>query len=138
MEARQFIRHPVSLPIEASQVPAEAYCLGIGGLAFRTDHEIEPGSFVHVRIPAVTPAFEIEARVVWCRNRASYIELGVEFLNSHDAFRVRMVEQVCHIEHYRQKISELEERTLSFEEAALEWIGRFSASFPQTPPQHNA
>lgn len=28
MEARQFIRHPVNLPIEACQLAAEAYCLG--------------------------------------------------------------------------------------------------------------
>lgn len=138
MEARQFIRHPVSLPIEASQAPAEAYCLGVGGLAFRTDHKIEPGCFVHVRIPAVIPAFEIDARVVWCRHRASHIELGVEFLSDQDAFRVRMVEQVCHIEHYRQKICELENRTLSFEEAALEWIGRYSATFPQPLAQPKA
>jgi hypothetical protein len=138
MEARQFIRHPVNLPIETSQAPAEAYCLGVGGLAFRTEHEIEPGSFVHIRIPAVTPAFEIEARVVWCRHRANHIELGVEFLSDQDAFRARMVEQVCHIEHYRQKIRELEDRTLSFDEAALEWIGRFSASFPQPSSQRKS
>ena len=132
MKAREFIRHPVNLPIEASQMAAEAYCLGIGGLAFRCDRTAEPGTFLQVRIPAVTPEFEITARVVWCRHKGEAIELGVEFLNSDDAFRVRMVEQVCHIENYRRDVRIAQSRELAFEEAAAEWIGKFSATFPGT------
>lgn len=135
MEARQFIRHPVSLPIEACHAPAEAYCLGVGGLAFRCASGADPGSFLHLRISSVTPEFEIDARVVWCRSREDCVELGVEFLTAEDAFRVRMVEQVCHIENYRQKMHELLGRTLSFEEAAAEWIGRYSAAFPDNTGQ---
>lgn len=130
MEARQFIRHPVNLPIEASQLAAEAYCLGTGGLAFRCDHTAEPGTFLHVRIPSVTPEFEIDAKVVWCRCIDGNVELGVEFMNPNDAFRVRMVEQVCHIENYRQEIFTVQGREMTFEEAAMEWIGKFSATFP--------
>jgi len=130
MDARQFIRHPVTLPIEVSQMAAEAYCLGIGGLALRCDRSAEPGSFVHLRIPSVTPEFEVDAKVVWCRCAEGDIELGVEFLSADDAFRVRMVEQVCHIENYRQEIRAAQGRELSFEDAAVEWIGKFSAKFP--------
>lgn len=130
MDARQFIRHPVSLPIEVSQLAAEAFCLGIGGLAFRYDQFAEPGSFLHLRIPVVTPEFEVDAKVVWCRCAEGDIELGVEFLSADDAFRVRMVEQVCHIENYRQEVRAAQGRELSFEEAAEEWIGKFSARFP--------
>lgn len=130
MDARQFIRHPVSLPIKVSQLAAEAYCLGIGGLAFRCDQLAEPGSFLHLRIPVVTPEFEVDAKVVWCRCAEGNIELGVQFLSADDAFRVRMVEQVCHIESYRQEVSAAQGRELNFEEAAVEWIGKFSAKFP--------
>lgn len=130
MDARQFIRHPVSLPIEVSQLAAEAYCLGIGGLAFHYDHSAEPGTFLHLRIPSVSPEFEVDAKVVWCRCAEGYIELGVEFLSADDAFRVRMVEQVCHIENYRREVSATQGRVLDFEEAAVEWIGKFSAKFP--------
>ena len=130
MDARQFIRHPVSLPIEVSQAAAEAYCLGIGGLAFRYERAAEPGSFLHLRIPLVTPEFEVDAKVVWCRCAEGGVELGVEFLSADDAFRVRMVEQVCHIENYRQEICAEEGRELDFEQAAAEWIGKFSAKFP--------
>lgn len=130
MDARQFIRHPVGLPIEVSQLAAEAYCLGMGGLAFRCDQLVEPGSMLRLRIPSVTPAFEVDTKLVWCRCAGGNIELGVQFLGADDAFRVRMVEQVCHIERYRQEVSAAQGRTLNFEEAAVECIGNFSAKFP--------
>ena len=137
MEARQFIRHPVSMPIEASlagpvsaRYASQAHCIGVGGLAFRCGQVVEPGTFLHVRITYVRPEFETDARVVWCRNTESSVELGVEFLNSDDAFRARMVEQVCHIETYRRDVGDNEGRMLSTEEAAAEWIGKYAAIFP--------
>jgi hypothetical protein len=33
-----------------------------------------------------------------------------------------MVEQICHIEHYRRAVRESQSRTLSSQEAAIEWI----------------
>jgi hypothetical protein len=41
-----------------------------------------------------------------------------------------MVEQVCHIETYRRTVAGTEGRELSAEQAALEWIAKFAASFP--------
>jgi hypothetical protein len=125
------------MPIEASlggrlgaAEVSQTYCIGVGGLAFRCGQMAEPGTFLRVRIPYVTPEFETDARVVWCRNHEGSIELGVEFLNCEDAFRARMVEQVCHIETYRRDVGDTEGRLLSAEEAAREWIGKYAATFP--------
>ena len=68
--------------------------------------------------------------MAWCQNEGGQYAVGVQFLDSEEAFRVRMVEQVCHIESYRRDIAEREGRQLTAEEAALEWIGRYASSFP--------
>ena len=137
MQNRQFIRHPVEVPIMASRVghghpeqPLAAHSIGAGGLAFRCDNPLEPGTVVHLRIPCVEPAFEADAKVVWRTGKGKRAEIGVEFLNASDAYQARMVEQVCHIENYRRHIPKSEGRKLSLEQAAAEWIGRFAASFP--------
>jgi hypothetical protein len=41
-----------------------------------------------------------------------------------------MVEQICHIEDYRQSVCRVEGRQLSAEEAAVEWIAQYAAQFP--------
>jgi hypothetical protein len=138
---RQFIRHPVDVPIEIdtdeSGPPSALHTHDIsrGGLAFRCDFEVMPGSHVEVRIPYVKPAFEARARVVWCRpHDATSYELGVTFLDAEDAFLARMVEQVCHIEDYRQSVYRSEGRELSSEEAAMEWIEKYASEFPEMGP----
>ncbi|HSH73432.1 MAG TPA: PilZ domain-containing protein [Methylophilaceae bacterium] len=132
---RQFIRHPLSIPIEISNADIrsslDTHSLGIGGLAFRGNQKLDPGSIIHIKIPLLNPEFETDARVVWCRDDIKKgAELGVEFLNSDDAYHARMVEQVCHIENYKREVLENEGRKLSSEQAALEWINKFAANFP--------
>ena len=41
-----------------------------------------------------------------------------------------MVEQICHIEHYRIKVKENDGRDLNIEEAAQEWIEKYARDFP--------
>ena len=66
---RQFIRHPVDVPIEirtSRQSPvAELHScdIGMGGLAVRSPSPVAPGALIEVRIPYVQPAFEARARV---------------------------------------------------------------------------
>jgi hypothetical protein len=74
--------------------------------------------------------FESVAKVAWCRETEHGYELGVEFLDQDDAFRARMVEQICHIETYREQVQQTEHRELSPEQAAHEWISKFAEAFP--------
>ncbi|HEU0077282.1 MAG TPA: hypothetical protein VFQ76_06510, partial [Longimicrobiaceae bacterium] len=56
--------------------------------------------------------------------------IGVQFLDAGDAFRARMVEQVCSIDRYRRQVREREGRELTGQEAAEEWIRDHAARFP--------
>lgn len=135
---RAFIRHPSDVPIELSEaaggnVPRakpRVKDVSLGGLSFSCPERLKVGGEVKVRIPIVTPPFEARARVVWCLSQPDRFEAGVEFVDPQDAFAARMVEQICHIEHYRLWVKEVEGRVLDAEEAALEWIGKFAEDFP--------
>ncbi len=138
---RHFIRHPADIPIEVTagdqlvHATRHIHNVSLGGLAFQSDGELEPGIIVEVRIPFVRPIFETKARVVWCSAREGGFELGVEFLDPEDAFRARMVEQVCHIENYKNVVYQAEGRLLTAEEAAMEWIGKYASQFPDPGPE---
>ena len=68
--------------------------------------------------------------VVWCDEADGAYEIGVEFEHGRDTFRMRMIEQICHIEHYRNEVERNEGRELSSQDAAREWIARFAGDFP--------
>jgi hypothetical protein len=134
---RQFIRHPSDVPIEIQSAPDDGYIrrsvknVSFGGLAFSSDAAIEPETIIALRFPYLKPAFEVPAaRVAWCQNEGGQYTVGGQFLDSEEAFRVRLVEQICHIENYRREVAQGEGRELTSEEAALEWISRFASSFP--------
>ncbi|MBE9503292.1 MAG: PilZ domain-containing protein [Proteobacteria bacterium] len=136
-EFRKFIRHPSDIPIKITAEHLENEItdhrltnVSLGGLTFESDHNLDVGSIIRISIPYVNPAFETESRVVWCKQKAKFYEAGVEFLEINDAFKARLVEQICYIEHYRKEVLELEGRALTSEEAANEWIGKFAATFP--------
>lgn len=134
---RQFIRHPIDVPVEIGldgdepPAPHPTRDIGQGGLALRHGCAVAPGREVAIGIGFVQPAFRARARVAWCRpHPLSGYELGVTFVDADDAYRARMVEQLCHIEDYRRSVQRTEGRRLDIEEAAAEWIARFAASFP--------
>jgi ubiquinone biosynthesis protein len=133
---RAFIRHTVDVPLEvrpAVDAPAQrrrSANVSHGGLAFDSDVPQAPGSVLELRIPAVDPPFEASAEVVWSRRVGEAYQIGVRFMDAADAFRVRMVQQVCSIENYRREVREREGRELSTEDAAAEWIGRYAGRFP--------
>jgi len=137
---RQFIRHPTEIPIQirrdrrrkAATPPMRN--VSLGGLAFQSEMPFEPGSVVLLRIPTVRPQFSTRARVVWCQAASGAFEVGVEFLDVEDAYRGRMVEQVCYIEQYRREALKKEGRRLTPNEAAEEWIARYASDFPDPGP----
>lgn len=136
---RHFIRHPTSIPIHVcaagdSSNEVRVRNLSAGGLCFVTDKPIKVGSQVEFDIPVAAPDYHGSGVVVWRREQApDAYEVGVRFTNDDEFFRARMVEQVCQIEDYRQRLA-LKGRHLSSEEAALEWIAHYSASFDPHQP----
>ena len=131
---RTYIRHPTSIPIqvcaggdEDSRVRVRN--LSAGGLCFITDKPVKVGTMVEFDIPVIKPDYHGRGVIVWRREQSSNsYEVGVRFTSDDEFYRTRMVEQVCQIEDYRQRLA-LKGRKLSSEEAALEWIERYSANF---------
>jgi hypothetical protein len=134
---RTYIRHPTSIPIqvcaggdEDSRVRVRN--LSAGGLCFITDKPVKVGTLVEFDIPVINPDYHGRGVIVWRREQSSKsYEVGVRFTSDDEFFRTRMVEQVCQIEDYRQRLA-LKGRQLSSEEAALEWIEHYSANFDGT------
>jgi hypothetical protein len=133
-ERRAFFRHPAAAPIQVFPQQKVLHMpmrdISGGGLAFKSNVFLEEGKVLKIRIPHVKPPFEASCVVRWRRrlDDDNYFEIGVMFLDEQTRFRVRMVEQVCHIMQYRQQLAE-KGRTLTFEEAAKEWVDMNAASF---------
>lgn len=137
---RKFIRHPAGVPIEVTLDWAEdendetvdqtITNVSLGGLAFVSHKPLELLERVRICIPVLNEENYLVGNVVWCEKAGSGYEIGIEFEKSRDAFRLRMIEQICHIEHYRKEIAEQEGRELNPQEAAKEWIAKYAGEFP--------
>lgn len=133
--ARSYIRHPAHIPVRltvADHLPRrqQAQDISIGGLALCWPEDIERGAAVEVQIDSVHPPFDAFGRVAWHRHEGNHYLIGIEFLTQEDAFRARMVEQICHIEAYREQVLKTEKRELDSEQAAWEWLEKYAGQFP--------
>lgn len=133
---RRFIRHPSRMPIafdlqgDVTRRDEQLRNVSEGGLCFATAVALDPGQSIRLTIPLLGQMYEAEACVAWCRLHGDGYEVGVRFLSPQDRFCVRMVEQLCYIEDYREQVEREEGRRLSSEQAAEEWIARFAEHFP--------
>jgi hypothetical protein len=134
---RRFIRHPSDIPIHYTVVENGTRNtnalknISQGGLCFLSPVHIEPGCVIRVNIASGQPPFEVTGTVVWCSRTNHHYDMGVKFDDASVEFAVRMVEQVCHIEQYREYVLKSEGRRMSGEEAAAEWIAKFAENFPR-------
>ena len=147
---RAWIRHPSGMAIDVrSRMEAEDWGraseapglerlkdISLGGLACVSAHPYTVGEVVSISIPYTRPPFEVTACVVWCELIEGGYDLGVQFIHQDDAFAARMVEQVCHIEQYRQDLRETQGRDIDSETAAREWIEKFADIFPDPRGMH--
>lgn len=134
---RTFIRHPADIPVQIEikslQVHKQRQISNVsyGGLAFQSESFVEPGMQIRIRIDLVDPGFEADGIVMYCRQKSGQFLVGAEFINRDDLYIARMVEQICHIQHYRQQLAAQEGRILSVQEAASEWISKYAGTFPR-------
>ncbi len=135
---RSYIRHPSDIPIhyhadarDGGDGDERLHDISHGGLSFYSEKPLREGMPIVVQINYVTPQLEVQGRVAWCHQESDGFIIGVTFTEQVDLFRVRMVEQICHIEHYKSKVQAEEGRILTGEQAAREWIGKFAGNFPQ-------
>ena len=133
---RRFIRHPTDFPIiittpKASGGAAAQLCdISQGGFACQLERELCPGDMVILKIPSLDPDQRFSGRVVYCSQGSQGYRIGIQFDDEKEAFKVKMVEQVCQIEHYRRELRrkglELDAQT-----AAQEWISHHAKEFSE-------
>ena len=139
---RAYIRHPAEVSIEVSPYSSQEQLnlhldnVSMGGLSFDSNQKFNKNTIVKLKIPDVKPVFKVNAIVRWCRDYATdqtqnKYELGVEFLDTDDAFKVRMIEQVCHINEYRKKLQKESGKRISWNKASTEWIANYASTFPR-------
>jgi hypothetical protein len=132
---RKFIRHPTAIPIlfnVGEKIETiQAKDVGGGGLCFISHHSINSGQHIDITIPICQPEFEAHGIVRWCKHNGNRFLIGVAFQQESVSFAIRMVEQVCHIENYRNKILLETGIKLTSEQAAKQWISHYANAFPQ-------
>jgi hypothetical protein len=139
---RDFIRHPIDIPIKIIESESDdcesedsldqsLHDISIGGIRCLSTKPLAAGAEIKIIIDLVEPVLEIPGIVIWCRAAGASYELGIEYQGEKDVYRLRMVEQICHIEHYRKEVQTREGRNISSEEAAREWITKFAGKFPK-------
>ena len=104
--------------------------VSLGGLSFISLQPLEILQRIRVCVPVIERSNFFNGTVVWCEKSTSGFEIGLEFESSRDMYRLRMIEQICHIEHYRKEVERTEGRHLTNEQAAKEWISRYAGDFP--------
>lgn len=99
-----------------------------GGLAFDSLTRLEPGVTIRIGLPVVRPLITLSGCVAWCKPDGVKFEVGVQFVGADADTRRRMVAMARHIDDYRARVS-ASGRTLDPQEAALEWLARYGATF---------
>ncbi|MCH9638147.1 MAG: PilZ domain-containing protein [Betaproteobacteria bacterium] len=137
---RKFIRHPSDVHIQVTMDWADDEYddlnnetlnnVSLGGLSFISKQALEIRQKIKICIPVLETENTLTGSVVWCEKSNNGYEIGLEFDDSKEIFRLRMIEQICHIEHYRKEVERIEGRELSADEAAKEWISRYASDFP--------
>lgn len=133
---RNYIRHPFEIPIKykiddnGRIHKDELKNISEGGLRFQSEYPVEKGTEITINIAVNKPPFEATGVVVWCKKERDHYEVGVQFDSPTVEFSMRMVEQVCYIEQYKKDVLQYENRELTSEEAAREWVEKYGAKFP--------
>ena len=134
---RRFARHPTDIPIEVKAAVLEQSTAPVcsmtsesqGGLSCEVNSRVDIGAIVDIEITSVSPIYHGSGEVVWCHEKGGSYEVGVRFTNNEEAFKSRMVQQVCQIELYKNLVYEREGRLLDGDQAAAEWIAKYAADY---------
>ena len=132
-----FIHHPPGFPIAWRQLRFRNTAQNIEynqhshiGLCFESDKYIKPGTVLELVIHLRGEDQKFTGKVILVRNKGTQYEIGVWFTSRSDASRLRIVEQICHIEAYLKHKRHHEGPFVSSERVAQEWIARFASTFP--------
>lgn len=131
----QSITHPDSIPIdfkisdrEKSSDHSLSDCRFV--LVFSSGKSVQTESPIDVFITVREKTYTFPGVVTDFVKTGMTNSITTMFPRSDVEFKVRLVEQICHIENYRNILAEKEGRILSGHEAAAEWIALYAKFFP--------
>jgi hypothetical protein len=140
-ERRRFMRHPTTMSIacrclgHSDVVQSSLRDASLGGLSFVSEHLFVKEDILALWFPAMNMTSPFSGVVVWCRELGGGKDgrraCGVRFRDVEMFSRVRVLEQICHIEAYRKTQAAQCRRHLSSNQAAEEWIERYASRFPR-------
>lgn len=131
-----FIQHPQRFPFQFRRLrfwersKIETTQSSNVGLTFYSEEYQKPGSIIEITIPMRKETHCFLGKVVMVKESDNGYEIGIWLLNIDDGPRLRIVEQICHIELYLNDKRYKEGPFLSRERLTEEWISRFASSFP--------
>lgn len=144
-ERRRFIRHPSTIPLRCRKTGHSIDTEGLlhdideGGLRFVAPEGFVRGDLLEIEFPSLRGDGSLRGEVMWaCTHRDAVAgegeggyETGMRFLSHRSMQKARVIEQICHIEAYRQEQRRDHGRELTANEAAREWIERYARDFPR-------
>ncbi|MBL1142328.1 MAG: hypothetical protein HND53_09890 [Proteobacteria bacterium] len=131
-----FIKHPKRFPLNFRRLrfwqsaKIEINQDSNTGLTFSSKEYQKPGSIIEVTIPTRKEVHHFMGKVVMVKESDDSYEIGIWLVNAEDAPKLRIVEQICHIELYLNDKRYKEGPFLSPEKLTEEWISRFASGFP--------
>lgn len=125
-----YMQHPANISLELTPLPAQECATPALplGLICNTSEPFHTGGRISIAAPKQAPDLCIEGEIAWCRASGKGYQVGVAFHCPDDLYKIRMLEQLCHIEDYRR--SHPSRNHSGQQSAALEWIEKFAAHFP--------
>ncbi len=130
-DSKVVIRHPDEFPIELDLKKTDSILQPLSSLQLvcHSNTAFLSGESIAIKIPSVSSQLEVNGTVESCEHIHNGYELGITF-NSDALMRIRMLEQLCYIQRYRNHVLTVEGRDISDQDAALEWIGKYAHLFP--------
>ena len=129
-ERRQFVRHPIEIPLSYKILQkdklnlTQTTNLSDFGISFLSEEALPEGQLIEISIFSPRNNLQAKSIVKWQKYSSpeGKYRVGVMFINRQEGFRARMIEQICHIDVYRQRKMQEEKREIPYNEAAFEWI----------------
>lgn len=129
-------RCSVNVPIEVYPACGQPRLLiknfSVSGLRCVSPRKLPRGTLVEIDVAmAHPPSYFGEGVVVWCNEVDEHYELGIHFPNRMEVLAERIAIQLRQIENYRSLVRDVDNRLLSIEEAAHEWIREYAQRYPR-------
>jgi len=109
IEKRKYIRHPTEISVEYRISGEEGVKIdttkdiSFGGLCFKGQTYIEPGTTLKLKFPSIHTEYEVTGRVVWCSRKKEHVEMGLEFLDENEAYRAQLIEEISYLKSRQQE-----------------------------------